>query len=53
MAEQRAASDHRVSIDGATGRSPDFPAVEWTEDQLAKGSCIARELDDTFTTVFT
>jgi catechol 2,3-dioxygenase-like lactoylglutathione lyase family enzyme len=33
---------------------PDFPTVEWTEDQLAKGIVyIARELNDTFTTVFT
>ncbi len=33
---------------------PDFPTVNWTEDQLAKGIVyIARELKQTFTTVFT
>jgi catechol 2,3-dioxygenase len=33
---------------------PDFPTVNWTEDQLAKGIVyIARELKETFTTVFT
>ncbi|WP_214371403.1 catechol 2,3-dioxygenase [Pseudonocardia sp. H11422] len=33
---------------------PDFPTVQWTEDQLAKGIVyIARELKETFTTVFT
>ena len=33
---------------------PDFPTVNWTEDQLAKGIFyIQRELNDTFLTVWT
>ena len=33
---------------------PDFPTVNWTEEQLAKGIFyIQRELNDTFLTVWT
>ena len=38
----------------ATGCSPDFPTINWTADQLAKGIFYhARELNDAFTSVFT